>query len=82
MDAALSADRLGSFFAWAPLILGVVIYAVAWVAKRNELGSTATPIGQTFVCAGCGRRGLREHMVPQAHSGAVSYYCSRCSGAH
>lgn len=79
MDAVISADAFGRFFAWAPLVLGVAIYFVAWLAKRHE-GETVPPTaGATFACAGCGRRGSREHMVPQVHEGAVSYYCARCS---
>ena len=34
--------------------------------------------GATYACAKCGKRGAREHMVPQTHEGAVSYYCSNC----
>jgi len=60
--------------------LGVAIYAAFWVAKRNETGGAAVPLKATFACAQCGKRGSKEHMVPQVHEGAVSYYCSRCAG--
>lgn len=82
MDAAISPGQLSGFFAWAPLVLGVVIYLVAWTAKRGEGHDVTVPMGQTFACANCGRRGVREHMVPQAHAGAISYFCAKCSGAH
>lgn len=83
MDTAISPQALGSFFALAPLVLGIVIYAAAFAAKRHEgHDGSAVPIGQTFACAGCGKRGVREHMIPQTHAGAISYYCARCAGAH
>ena len=83
MDTVISPGTLSSFFAWAPLVLGVVIYGVAFAAKRHEShahDASAVPIGQTFACANCGKRGVREHMVPQTHAGAISYYCEKCAG--
>ncbi len=82
MDAQISAEGLASFFAWAPLAIGLVILVVAWASKRNEHDPTAVNVGTTYACAGCGRRGSREHMLPQAHEGAVSWFCARCAGAH
>jgi hypothetical protein len=83
METTISPSALSGFFAWAPLVLGIVIYATAWASKRHEDGdTTAAPIGQTFACANCGKRGIREHMVPQTHAGAISYYCASCAGAH
>lgn len=82
MNATISAAKLAGFFAWAPLLLGAIIYSVAWASKRHEVGDAKAPIGQTFACAQCGKRSVREHMVPQAHGGAVSYYCAKCAGAH
>ena len=83
MDTVISPGTLSGFFAWAPLVLGVAIYGFVFAAKRHEgHDSSAVPIGQTFACAGCGKRGVREHMVPQTHAGAISYYCARCAGAH
>jgi hypothetical protein len=79
MDATISADTLRNIFAFAPLILGVVIYAVAWGAKRSELAPAGAAFGATYACASCGKRSSKEHMVPQAHAGAVSYFCPKCS---
>ncbi len=72
---------LSHFFGFAPEVIGVVIFVIAYLMVRNQV-AVSTPIGQTFACGNCGRRGVREHMVPQAHEGAVSWYCSRCSGGH
>ena len=77
----ISGQTLNSFFAWAPLVLGVGIYTVTYLAKRHETGESA-PMGQTFACANCGRRAEREHMLPQAHEGAISWMCAKCAGAH
>ena len=52
-----------------------------WLAKRREAATGPGTLGATFACANCGRRGSREHMVPQVHDGAVSYYCSHCAGS-
>ena len=76
----ISNETFDHMFAWAPMIIGLVIYAIFFVAKRREVAAGGAPIGQTFACANCGRRGIREHMVPQQHEGAVSYYCTRCAG--
>lgn len=81
MDATISNTAFGYVFAWAPLVLGVLIYGVVWAAKRSESGGAA-PIGASYACANCGRRSSKEHMVPQAHAGAVSYFCTKCAGAH
>ena len=82
MDSTISADTLGHFFAWAPAVLGVVIFAIAYFSKRHEGMETAPSLGTTYACAGCGKRSVREHMVPQMHAGAVSYYCAKCAGSH
>ena len=82
MDSHISATAFSHFFAGAPLVIGLFIYLVLYVAKRHEATETGVPIGQTFACANCSRRGRREHMVPREHSGAVSWYCDRCAGAH
>jgi hypothetical protein len=80
MDGVISAGQLGNFFAWAPLVLGVAIYAIAFAAKRRELAHAPAGVhGTTYACAKCGKRGAHEHMVPQLHEGAVSYYCSNCA---
>jgi predicted nucleic acid binding AN1-type Zn finger protein len=78
MNPVLSQDALGGFFAWAPLVLGLAVYFAVWLGTRHEAVTVPT-IGATYACAKCGRRGSREHMVPQVHDGAVSYYCSHCS---
>ncbi|HEY5425599.1 MAG TPA: hypothetical protein VIJ77_03525 [Candidatus Tumulicola sp.] len=79
MDSQISPSAFSHFFALAPLVLGLIIYAVVYVAKRHEATAIGVPIGQTFACANCGRRGRREHMVPQEHAGAMSWYCAHCS---
>ena len=79
MDSQISAAAFDHFFALAPLIVGLLIYFVFYVAKRHEATATGVPIGQTFACANCGRRGRREHMVPQQHGGATSWYCAHCA---
>lgn len=76
----ISNDTFDQMFAYAPLIIGLVIYAIFFVAKRHEVAAGGAPIGQTFACANCGKRAIREHMVPQQHDGAVSYYCTNCAG--
>ena len=82
MDTQISGEAFSKFFAWAPLVAGIIIYAVFYAAKRHEATETGVPIGQTFACAQCGRRARREHMVPREHAGAMSWYCSRCAGGH
>ncbi len=82
MDSVLSGATIRDFFAWAPLTLGVLIYAIAFLAKRNEGMATVPSLGTTYACARCGKRSVREHMVPQSHEGAVSYYCAKCAGSH
>ncbi|MDQ2991850.1 MAG: hypothetical protein M3R30_03375 [Candidatus Eremiobacteraeota bacterium] len=77
----ISQETFAHFFAFAPWVVGIVIFTVAYLMVRNQVVEKA-PIGQTFACATCGRRGIREHMLPQAHAGAVSWFCSRCAGGH
>jgi len=79
MNPVLNSDVFGWFFAWAPYVLGLVIFLAVWFAKRHEGSPAAATLGTTFACANCGRRGSREHMVPQTHEGAVSYYCAHCA---
>jgi hypothetical protein len=78
MNPVVSDDSLRLIFAFAPWIIGLVIVLVTYLSVRDRL-SQRVPIGQTFACANCGRRGQREHMVPAAHEGAVSWYCSHCT---
>jgi hypothetical protein len=80
MEPQISPGVFDQFFAWSPLVIGIAIYLLFYVAKRHEtVPGHGMPIGQTFACANCGRRGAREHMVPQEHGGAVSWYCSHCA---
>jgi len=77
----ISQDQFAHIFGFAPLIIGAIIFLVVYLMVRKQV-TVKAPIGQTFACASCGRRGIREHMVPQAHEGAVSWFCGRCSSAH
>ncbi|MBV8155041.1 MAG: hypothetical protein JOY98_11505 [Candidatus Eremiobacteraeota bacterium] len=79
MGPQISGNAFDQFFGYAPLVIGIVIYAIFYVAKRREVTETGVPIGQTYACAGCGRRGARDHMVPQEHAGAVSWFCPACA---
>jgi hypothetical protein len=78
MLAELSTDNFNLFFAYAPWIIGLIILLVTYFSVRGQL-SSSVPIGQTFACANCGRRGHREAMVPVTHEGAMSWYCSTCA---
>lgn len=78
----ISADTLRNFFFLAPIVLGVAIYAFAYFAKRHEFATTAGTLGESYACSSCGKRGSKEHMVPQTHDGAISYVCAKCGGAH
>jgi hypothetical protein len=73
-------DTFDLIFAYAPLVIGLLIYAIFYVAKRHEVAAGGAPLGQTFACAKCGRRGVREHMVPAQHDGAVTWFCAHCAG--
>ena len=79
MDSQISPSAFDHFFAWAPLVVGALIYLVFYVAKRHEATAGGVPIGQTFACANCGRRAHREQMVPREHAGAMSWYCTSCA---
>ncbi len=81
MNPQISGSTLGAFFAWAPLVIGIAIYLALYIAKRHELAVAGAPIGQTYACAACGRRGARDQMIPRQHSGAVSWYCGSCATA-
>lgn len=83
MNPQVSSGTFDSFFAWAPWVVGIVIYLMFYIAKRHE-GATAraSPIGAaepTYACAGCGRRGRREQMVETDHGGAVGWHCASCA---
>lgn len=80
MIAEISEGSFNAFFAWAPWIIGVVIYLIFYIAKRHESAVPMTaPAEPTYACAECGRRGPREQMVPQNHGGAVGWHCTDCA---
>lgn len=79
MIAEISSHTFDSFFAWAPWVVGAAIYFVFYVAKRREGATSLGSIGQTYACAVCGRRGLRDQMVPQHHGGAIGWQCAQCA---
>jgi hypothetical protein len=81
MNTFFSDEQFNHFFASLPWIAAIVILIVTYLTVRRSLGKTA-PIGQTFACATCGRRGVREHMVPQQRDGAVLWSCTKCAGSH
>jgi len=82
MIAEISSETFDSFFGLAPLVIGLIIYAIFYVAKRHEV--SASPAGSahtSYACAVCGRRGPLDQMVAQDHAGAVGYVCARCASA-
>ncbi len=84
MIAAISSHAFDSFFAWAPWVVGAVIYLTFWVAKRHEKAAAATATASTtatYACASCGRRGTLDQMIVQHHGGAVGYQCMQCATA-
>lgn len=81
MSAYFSEDHLNAFFGILPWVFGLAVFFAVYFVTRKH-GAEVAPVGRTYACANCGRRGVREHMVPQTHEGAVVWYCSRCSGNH
>lgn len=86
MTPRVSSGLFEQFFAWAPWIVGLVIYFAFYVAKRHEVAvvpAVAAPTNaeQTFACDVCGRRGSRDQMVAQDHGGAIGYRCASCAQA-
>ncbi|HEY6326014.1 MAG TPA: hypothetical protein VIW73_05795 [Candidatus Cybelea sp.] len=79
MIAEISGSTFDAFFAWSPWVIGVAIYLIFFVAKRHESAARPASVGQTYACAGCGRRGPREQMLPQDHGGAIGWYCNDCA---
>jgi len=77
----LPSNVIELFLAWAALTVLVIILIVAYFLTRGEK-HVAAPIGKTYSCARCGRRGVREHMVPVTGEGAVVWYCGRCAQMH
>jgi hypothetical protein len=79
--AELPSHVFDYFFAWAPWIVGAIIYFSFYVAKRHEAATAPVSAGQTYACAVCGRRGPLSQMVPQQHGGAVGYQCAHCAAS-
>jgi hypothetical protein len=75
----MTSDIIQNVFAWAPMFAFIVVLVILYVAKRREPVQHGTPLGKTYACAQCGRRGAHEHMVPVTHEGAVVWYCSHCA---
>lgn len=74
----LSSDAVNYFFSIAPWVVFTAILIATYVAARKSQVSHV-PVGKTYACAQCGRRGKHEHMVPMSREGAVVWYCTRCS---
>jgi len=81
MNAQVSSSTFDSFFAWAPWVIGLIIYLGFYIAKRHEKSEPASGNSTTYSCAACGRRGSLDQMVPQQHAGATGYYCASCATA-
>ena len=77
----VSPDTVNHFFAYTPWVVFLAILLVVYYATRS-VGSSKTPIGKTYACADCGRRGNHEHMVPVNQGGSVVWYCSKHAGSH
>lgn len=75
----MDSNVITEFFAWAPLTAFVIVMAILYTATRRTSAAGHVPMGKTYACAQCGRRGNHEHMVPVTHEGAVVWYCSRCA---
>jgi DNA-directed RNA polymerase subunit RPC12/RpoP len=85
MNPQVSSETFDLFFAWAPWVVGAIIYLSFYIAKRRECATVPAtvsgPVTQSFACAQCGRRGPLEQMVPQDHGGAVGYRCVNCAAS-
>lgn len=75
----MSSEIITDVFAWAPLTAFVIVMIILYVAKHRAPSAAGGPLGKTYACAQCGRRGNHEHMIPVTHEGAVVWYCARCS---
>lgn len=74
-----TSELISKVFAWAPLTAFVIVMIILYTATRRVAAHHGPPIGRTYACAQCGRRGSQEHMVPVTHEGAVVWYCGRCA---
>lgn len=79
MEAPMTSQIITYVFAWAPMFAFVVVLVILYVAKHQPPAQSGAPLGKTYACAQCGRRGKHEHMVPVTHEGAVVWYCARCA---
>ncbi len=68
------------FFAWSPWVFVALGFGIVYYATRHE-HADVVPIGKTYACAACGKRGKHEHMVPVSAAGSLVWYCHRCSHA-
>lgn len=75
----MTSDIITDVFAWAPLTAFVIVMIVLYRMTRRGPAQGGVPIGKTYACAQCGRRGQHEHMVPVTHEGSVVWYCARCA---
>ena len=74
-----TSELISEVFAWAPLTAFVIVMIILYTATRRVPAHHGPPLGTTYACAQCGRRGSHEHMVPVTHEGAVVWYCGRCA---
>jgi hypothetical protein len=79
MVPPMTSEIIKDVFAWAPMFLFIVVLVILYVAKHRAPVQGGVPLGKTYACAQCGRRGKHEHMVPVTHEGAVVWYCSHCA---
>lgn len=80
MNPQVSSQAFDSFFAWAPWVIGILIYLTFYIAKRHETATVPASVASTtYACSVCGRRGERDQMVPQDHGGAVGWQCTHCA---
>jgi hypothetical protein len=79
--AEISSQGFDHFFAWAPWVVGAVIYLLLYVAKRHEKAMQPVATASTYACAVCGRRGPLDQMVAQHHGGAIGYQCAQCASS-
>lgn len=77
----ISPDALHLFFGWIVWVVLIAIIVAVYIATRGGKDDRA-PIGKTYACAVCGRRGNHEHMVPVNRSGSVVWYCSKHVGSN
>jgi hypothetical protein len=77
----MNPDVVHYFFALAPWVVFIAIIWAVWSASRGAAATApyGMPIGKTYACAKCGKRGKHEHMVPATERGYVVWYCSHCT---